>query len=98
MQPTRPPLPSLPPQTIVSSRTERTPVRAKFTDQLLYAWGRLRPTQREAAWKMVETMRATMAQERIRRRRRELLLSIALAVVATADGVIMYLAFNAHAQ
>jgi hypothetical protein len=85
-------------QPLAPSRPPRTPFRAQLTDRLLYTWERLRPAQRNAAWQMVENMRATVAEERSRRRRRQLVLSIALAVVTAADGVIAYLMLHAPAH
>jgi hypothetical protein len=83
--------PPTPPRTALPGHPQRAPARAKLTDRLLYTWERLRPAQREAAWEMVESMRATMASER--RTRRVLALAVLFTVVVA--GVLLYLLLTA---
>ena len=78
--PARPPTPS-------AARPKQAPTRSKLTDRLLYTWERLRPAQRDAAWEMVATMRATHANERRRRR----ILSVAIVGALLADALLVYL-------
>lgn len=71
MQPSAPtPTPTRPPQ---------APVRASLTSRLLQ---HLRPMHRDAAWQMIQDMRATMAQEDRRRRLMRILIALALVVAA----------------
>jgi hypothetical protein len=83
--------PLTPPHPLSPGQPQRAPARAKLTGRLLYTWERLRPVQRDAAWEMVETMRATMASERRTRRAITLLVEVALV----ASGVLAYLLLTA---
>lgn len=68
-----------------------SPLRSKLTSRLF-----ARSEQRQAA--LLETVRATVDQERIRRQRREMLLGLFFILVTVADGVLLYLLLSAPAH
>jgi hypothetical protein len=67
------------------------PRRAQFTDRLFYRWEHLRLEQQQAAWSLVESLRASMA----RRRRREMLWGSLVVIGVVADTVAMYVVLHA---
>jgi hypothetical protein len=74
-------------------QSQQKPARAILTDRLLYAWEHLRPSQRDAAWEMVENMRATMAAER----RSRAVISLLVVMAGLAAAVLVYLVMWAPA-
>ncbi len=91
MQPSPPPDRSGP---VRSLRPPRPPLRSALTDRLVYRWERLREDQQQRAWGMVEQMRATVAQERRTKRRRERLYVLLIVLVIALDAALVYLVLH----